>query len=137
MTDMKRRTLLTGLTGLSVASTAGCLHMLDSASAAIGTLILSNDDTKPHVFHIEIERYGTSVAILSKRVDGADDEGHAGGATIAGDWGKPGRYDVTVRVADARGHVRLEDDDCNDIVITYSSGRLGFFTDLLDDGCPN
>ncbi len=134
---MKRRAILAGLTGLFAGSTAGCLHVLDSASATIGDLSLINEDTDPRVFHIEIERYGTTVATLSKRVGGADDENREGNAAVSGDWGKPGRYDVTVRVADARGHVTMDDDDCNDIVITYSSGRLGFFTDLFDGGCSN
>ncbi|MFH5798629.1 hypothetical protein [Haladaptatus sp. CMAA 1911] len=134
---MKRRALLAGLTGLSAGSTAGCLHVLGSPSASIGNLALINEDTDPRVFHIEIERYGTTVATLSKRVDGADDENREGNAVVSGDWGKPGRYDVTVRVADARGHVAMDDDDCNDIVISYSSGRLGFFTDLYDDGCSS
>ena len=133
---MIRRALLAGLAGLSAGSIAGCLHVLDSSSASIGNLALINEDTEPRVFHVEIKRYGTTVATLSKRVDGADDENREGNAVISGDWGKPGRYDVTVRVAGTRGHVTMDDDDRNDIVIIMnSSGRMGFFTDLYEDGC--
>ncbi|MGA9401963.1 hypothetical protein [Haladaptatus sp.] len=134
---MKRRTLLASSAGFVVGSTAGCLHVLDSAAARIGNLELINDDTKPHDFHVELKRYETTVAQVTRRVGPSDGKNKSGHSTVSGYWLNPARYTATVRVEDSRADVTVTKDDCNDLIIEYNSGRIGFFTDLTSNGCPS
>jgi len=151
---MRRRALLASA-GTSIASLGGCLGTVRNAfhSVRLGWLGITNYDTEPHRFRIQVRRDGDLVHDSTHRIRGGS-ETVAPGTSVECTWdGTPGSYHLMGRVDGGQWVTQSVDaaldgrPDCATARAVYDDlgdGELAFYVRAgcdraadRDDRCPS